>query len=267
MGVRSVWSSSSCGARACGLVLAIVAAPSCSTRSAELDATNDDAASESGDPEACHGERWTCTVNPDALGACGDGPTSELDEHCCKRAPCTFNGDCYEDETCYHGGIAEYSCGPVEHDGVESCECTILDPAPRRMCVPIDSLAAEWCEANATEEACRASETFTRTDGRIEGCGWFELTVLSLDADAGCTLGPSEHRCLTWKEDTFPCMGQTCRREDLGVEAVDGIARVLDGKIEILDIYHHGCAAYFPVGDGWAPVADIVGACAFTCLP
>jgi hypothetical protein len=237
-------------------------------RTAEHDATDDEAASESGDPEACHGERWQCTVNPDALGACGESPTSELDEHCCKRGPCSFNGDCYEDETCYHGGIAEYTCDPVEEDGVESCACTIVDPAPRRICVPIDTLPAEWCEANATEETCLASETFSRSEGEFEGCGWSELTVLRVDADAGvCALGPSEHRCLTYGSDELACTAQTCRRDDLGLETLDGIARVLEGRIEILNFHEYGCDGYLPVADGWIAVADIVGPCAFSCLP
>lgn len=210
-----------------------------------------------------------CSVPP--TDGCGDGPTSELDENCCRRSSCERHSDCAEGLVCNLGGMAGFGCADAERDGETVCECGGPPSGlARPMCIPLESVPPDWCTQLRTQGECEAGEAIALGDGTTKGCAWIELFEVRFDAESStCAIEPITPTCITVVNngnegcpDPLPCTlpGQSTV---LG----GALARPLDDTTyDVFAVGDELCnGADTPVGD-WIPADDpSLGACAMSC--
>ncbi|MBC8070719.1 MAG: hypothetical protein IAG13_20480 [Deltaproteobacteria bacterium] len=227
--------------------------------------TSDDVEDDGAAPRTCSEDSppLGCAYDEVSFGPCGDAPTSELDENCCRRPFCERHADCAEGLVCNLGGIYGFSCSEVQADGEPSCQCGApLLGLARPMCIPASVVSPAWCSALRTETEC-AGEPIDLGGGDVRSCRWVEAQELTLDPELGCAITPSFARCVTVQHGAAQGCERSCRRGEL--ELADARVRPLrPGAFELLDI--DTCDGS-PVGEWLALDDPSLADCVFDCSP
>jgi hypothetical protein len=203
---------------------------------------------------------------PGDFGACGENPTSEFDEQCCRRPICDADSDCADGLVCNYGGIYGFGCSEVEQDGETICECG----APpiglgRPMCIPPSAVSPDWCSALRTQDECevpRAPIDFGEEHPRF--CRWVAIQEVRLEGET-CTIEEALPRCMTLRQpDGNGCEARDCMLDETSL--LGAVARPLDAtSFELIPAAEILCGVGTPLDD-WLPADDAsLGPCALTC--
>jgi hypothetical protein len=207
-----------------------------------------------------------------SFGACGENPSSELDESCCRRPYCKHHADCDVGMVCSYGGIYSFGCEEVAEDGASVCICG-ADPLAlgRPMCMPPAAVDPDWCTQLRSPEECGgagAGEWTELGSGDVRRCGWVDVEEVRFDTEAqSCARVEALPRCVTLRQpEGNGCSPDTCTLGDDPAEILGPVAQPLDANsYEMIAAGETLCGVGTPVGD-WLPAEDVsLGPCALAC--